>query len=169
VETTSNHVHLLASKAEASERTDESQGRMYETLTRIERELEHLREGMGLLGVKSCSWCKKFFLASEPGALFDCGELVCYDCIREWWPHRSGELSAMDREAIERKLVRWLLNHRRAEVVRHAGQPPNGQAEDLRLVAVCTECEGAGTLLGARCRYCDGRGTVWVVIPKTET
>src|SRR5689334_4434969 len=100
--------------------SESSERRIHEILRRIERDVENLREGMGLLGVKPCSWCKRFFRLSEPGTLFDCGELVCYDCIREWWPHRSAELSAKEREGIERKLVRWLLNHHGAEVMRHS-------------------------------------------------
>ena len=51
-----------------------------ERLASLERGLEHVKAGLGLLGVKPCSWCGIFYRRSDAGALFDCGEVVCFDC-----------------------------------------------------------------------------------------
>jgi hypothetical protein len=123
---------------------------------------------LGLLGVKPCSRCGRFYRSADSVALFDFGELVCCACIRDWWSQRSKELSVKDREEIERKLVRWLLNNHHARVTSQCAEPVNGDKEEFRIVAACNECNGTGTLLKARCRYCDGRGTVWVVVPSME-
>jgi hypothetical protein len=136
------------------------------TLARMERELELLRQGLSLLDIKPCSPCRRFFRA-EPGALFDAGyELVCFGCIPNWWPQRSPQLSARDRQLMEYRLVRWLLAHHHAHVIHQAEKLPPDQPQEFRLVTDCEECEGTGTLVGSRCHYCNGRGTLWVVIPK---
>ena len=44
-----------------------------ERLASIERSLEHLKAGLGLLGVKPCSGCGVYYRRSDPGALFDGG------------------------------------------------------------------------------------------------
>jgi hypothetical protein len=63
----------------------------------------------------------------------DSGELVCYDCVREWWPHRCAEFSVKDREAIERKLVHWLATHNHGEIIRDPKKRPENQPEDCSL------------------------------------
>jgi hypothetical protein len=137
-----------------------------ETLARMERELELLRQGLSLLDIKPCSSCRRFFRA-EPGALFDAGhEFACFGCIPNWWPRRSPQLSARDRELMEHRLVRWLLSHHHAHVIHQAEKLPPDRPQEFRLVTDCEECEGTGNLLGSRCHYCNGRGTLWVVIPK---
>src|ERR1022692_1613485 len=57
-----------------------------ERLTTLEHGLENLKSGLGLLGIRSCSLCGTFYRRSDAGALCDCGELVCYECILRWWP-----------------------------------------------------------------------------------
>jgi hypothetical protein len=138
-----------------------------ETLARIERDLELMRHGLSLLEVKPCFRCRRFFRA-EPGALFDGGVLVCFACVPEWWPLRSPELGLKDRELIEHRLVRWLLTHHNAHVIYQAEKLPPDQPQEFRLVTDCEECDGTGTLVGSRCHYCSGRGTLWVVIPKAS-
>ncbi len=103
------------------------------------------------------------------GALFDCGELVCYGCVPEWWQRRRTELSVRDREVVERKLTRWLLDHHHAELIEQSAKLPESQLQELQIVVACHECHGTGILRRERCLYCDGRGTVWVVIPKKES
>jgi len=140
--------------------------RIDERLARIERELELLRQGLSLLDVKPCSRCGRFS-RGEPGALFDTGgAFVCFGCIPEWWTQRSPELNLKDRESMEHRLVRWLLAHHHAHVVHQIEKLPADQAQEFRLVTDCEECEGTGTMVGTRCHYCNGRGTLWVVIPK---
>jgi len=135
-----------------------------ERLANLERGLEHLKAGLGLLGVKSCSWCGIFYRRSDPGTLFDFGELVCFDCIPRWWLHRSPELSASDREKAERELRRWMVSHHQAEVIRRPGDLPKPERLVVKLVTGCEQCESSGkTYTGGRCSHCDGRGTVWVV------
>src|SRR5215469_15095060 len=139
-----------------------------ETLARIESDLELLRHGLSLLEVKPCFRCRRFFRA-EPGALFDGGhELVCFGCVPEWWPERGPALSVRDRELTEHRLVRWLLSHHHANVIHQAEKLPPEQPQEFRLVAECEECDGTGTLTGTRCHYCNGRGTLWLVIPKSS-
>jgi hypothetical protein len=137
-------------------------------LARLERELARLKSGLELLGIKACCWCKNLYRATEPGNLFEAGELVCFTCIRHWWPARSQGLAAHDRELTEHKLVHWLLAYHGAKVVRDAGKVPFVSEQDLRLVAACEECDGKGVWAGAKCHFCDGRGALWVVIPLAQ-
>jgi len=132
-----------------------------------EVEIERLKNALGLLGVYACSWCKKFVRRSEPGALFDAGELVCYGCIAEWWAQRCTEFSGKDRQDLEGKLVFWLRDQRHAELFKDPAKLPESSLQELNIVANCLECRGTGKLMGdERCRYCEGRGTVWVVVSR---
>src|SRR5579863_4852363 len=103
---------------------DKSDPRAEETLARHELDLDRLKQAFGLLGVRACSWCKKFF-RSDPGALFDAGEPVCYGCIHEWWPHRCEQLSIKDRQDLEGKLVFWLRSTRGAELFKDPAKLPD--------------------------------------------
>jgi len=137
----------------------------FETLARLERDVNDLIGALALLGVKRCGHCKQFFRSSDPGALFDCGELVCFGCIREWWSSYSGKLHVTSRDEIERKLSAWLRKYHQAEIVKEGSdkQLPPG---DFQIVTTCSECRGSGKLLeGQRCRFCNGLGTVWIVVP----
>jgi hypothetical protein len=96
---------------------DESEKDLREVVSRIEGELVHLKEALRMLGVQPCHWCRRYFRRADHGALIDCGDLVCYGCINEWWPHRCEELSVRDREVIERKLMRWLVAHHSGQVI----------------------------------------------------
>ena len=140
----------------------------FETLSHVEHELNDVIAALALLGVKRCSQCKHFFRTSEPGALFDYGKLVCYECIPRWWPPLSAELNVKDREDIESKLSSWLRRYHRAEVVKEDPEKlPSARETELQIVTQCRECRGSGRLLqGERCRFCNGLGTVWIVVPK---
>ena len=130
-------------------------------------ELERMKEALGLLGVSACCRCKTFLRRSDPGVLFDAGELVCYECIHEWWPLRSVQLSTKDRENLEGKLVFWLRDQHHAELFKDAAKLPESSLQELHIVANCLECKGTGKLMGdERCRYCEGRGTVWVIVSR---
>ena len=140
-----------------------------EVLARQQLDLERLKEALGLLGVSACSWCKKFSRRADPGALFDAGELVCYDCIHEWWPERCTQLSTKDRENLEGKLVFWLRDFHNAELFKDPAKLPESSLQELHIVANCLECRGTGKLMGQeRCRYCEGRGTVCVIVPRKQ-
>src|ERR1039457_1896323 len=97
---------------------DPAEDSSFSTLARVEHDLSDLIEALALLGVKRCSQCRKFFRCAEPGALFDCGQLVCFGCIPDWWSSLSMRLCVTDRERIEGKLASWLRKHHRAEVVK---------------------------------------------------
>ena len=159
----------VVSYTEWTGNTEESEQLSEVILARIERDLDHLREGLALLGVKRCCWCRKFFRHSQNGALFDCGELVCYGCVPEWWQRRRTELTVQDGQLVENKLTRWLLNHHHATIIQQSAKLPEAQRQKLRLVVACQECHGTGLLRREYCRYCDGRGTLWVVIPSEES
>jgi len=147
-----------------AEKSDTS---LEEVLARQALDLERLKDALGLLGVSACSWCGKFLRRSDPGALFDGGELVCYGCIPAWWPRRCIELSSKDRENLEGKLVFWLRDFHRAELFKDPAKLPESSLQELHIVANCLECRGTGKLMGEeRCRYCEGRGTVWVIVSR---
>jgi hypothetical protein len=147
---------------------DES-AEILEHLARLDRDLEQLRDGLALLGVKRCFRCLKFFQTSDAGSLFDAGaELVCYACTRAWWPEYGGSLEVKERDAVEHKLVRWLASHHGARVIHQSSKLPDEQHVEYRFVANCDQCEGTDQMLGGHCRYCGGSGTMWVFIPKVE-
>lgn len=138
-----------------------------ETIAQQALEIERMKEALALLGVNPCSRCKKFFRRSEPGALFDAGQLICYACVREWWPQYRDETERKQREALEGKLVFWLRDHHHAELFKDPAKLPEPGQRELEIVANCLECHGTGKSLGQdHCRYCDGRGTVWVIVSK---
>ena len=140
-----------------------------EILARQQLDLDRLKDALGLLGVSPCAWCMKYSRRSDPGALFDAGELVCYGCIGEWWPRRSEKLSAKEREDLEGKLVFWLRDYHDAETFKDPAKLPESSLQELHIVANCLECRGTGKLLGdERCRYCEGRGTVWVIVSRKQ-
>ncbi len=141
-----------------------------EILSRHQLDLDRLKEALGLLGVRPCSWCQKYFRRSDPGALFDAPELVCYGCIRDWWPRRGAQLSVNDREVLEGKLVFWLREQHHAELFKDPAKLPPVSLQELNIVAGCLECRGTGKLMGQeRCRYCEGRGTVWVIVSRKQS
>jgi hypothetical protein len=138
-------------------------------LARQQLELDRMKDALALLGVNACSWCRKFVRRSDPGALFDAGELVCYGCIREWWPERSAQLGVKERESLEGKLVFWLRDFHRAETFKDPAKLPEASQQELHIVANCLECRGTGKSMGeARCRFCEGRGTVWVIVSRKK-
>jgi hypothetical protein len=140
-----------------------------EILARQQLDLDRLKDALGLLGVSACAWCEKFLRRSDPGALFDAGEPVCYGCIAEWWPQHSAQLSTKDRAGLEGKLVFWLRDFHHAELFKDPAKLPEPSLQGLHIVANCLECRGTGKLLGdERCRYCEGRGTVWVIVSRKQ-
>ena len=147
---------------------DEFDGEVERMLAGQALEIERLKDALGLLGVSACSWCKKFLRRTEPGAMFDAGELVCYGCIREWWPQRCARLSEKDRENLEGKLVFWLRDYHHAETFKDPAKLPESSLQELHIVANCLECRGTGTSSGERCRFCEGRGTVWVIVARKK-
>ena len=143
--------------------------RLYQKLASLEREQEHLKAGLGLLGIRPCTRCGVFYRRADAGALCDCGELVCYNCIPQWWQHRSPQLSAKGRQAVEREMRQWLVSHHNAQVIGKAEDLPKPDRLIMKLVTGCEQCDGIGkTSAGRPGHHCDGRGTVWVVIRAPE-
>lgn len=141
---------------------------LFATLANVEHDVDDLIAALALLGVKRCSRCRQFFRCADPGALFDSGQLVCYNCIPAWWSSLSTQISVADREQIEGKLASWLRKHHRGEVVKETpGKVFDAANAAFQIVAKCVECAGSGKLIeGERCRFCNGLGTVRVVVPK---
>lgn len=139
-----------------------------ETLAQIQRDVNDLVGAFALLGIQRCRQCRHFFRSSEPGALFDYGELVCYSCVPGWWHSVSGQLPISERERLEGKLSSWLRKYHRAEVVKEErGKLHDVRPEHFQIVVRCGECLGSGKLLeGERCRFCNGLGTVRLVVPE---
>ena len=133
-------------------------------LERLERDLGLVRRALTLLGLRRCSQCGEFYRGSEAGALFDGGELICRDCVEEWWPQHREELKVRDREVVERRLVNWLVSYHGGKVLQRPEQDV-GKSETFRLTMSCVRCDGLGYVGGERCGSCDGRGAVWVVVP----
>jgi len=145
--------------------SDDPEKSLDERLASLERGLEHLKDGLGLLGVTPCTWCGIFHRRSDLGALFHCGEFVCFNCVPQWWMHRCPELSATDRQIAERELRQWLITHHNAHVILKPGKLPQPEQLLMKLVTGCEQCDGSGkTHGGGGCHHCDGRGTVWVVV-----
>jgi hypothetical protein len=143
-----------------------SDPRLHEALPHIERELTALKNALGLLGLKQCSWCRKYLRLVEPGALFDAGQqLVCYGCTYDWWTNMCPGLPVKDRSALEHKLMRWLIYQHHAKVIKQAGMGSGNAPEGIRLTADCIECAGAGRdSAGNRCSHCNGLGIIWVLL-----
>jgi hypothetical protein len=140
---------------------------LFEVVSRIEHDVNDLIGGLALLGVKRCSRCRQFFRSAEPGALFDCGQIVCYKCVPDWWSSCSTRMQVADREQTEGKLALWLRKYHRGEVVKETpGKVPNTTIE-FQMIAKCLECAGSGKLMeGERCRFCNGTGTVRIVVSR---
>jgi hypothetical protein len=137
-------------------------------LARQQSELDRMRDAFELLGVNACFWCHKYYRRAEPGALFDAGgKLVCYGCVPQWWP--QAQLTAKERDDLEGKLVFWLKATHNAEVFKDPTKLPDSSLQELHLVAQCLECRGTGKSLGEdTCRFCMGRGTVWVIVSRKQ-
>ena len=133
------------------------------SLTRILQELEHLKDGLGLLGVKQCAHCRRYFRSEDGGALFDAGQLVCYGCLQDWWLQHSPKLGIDERQRIEHKLLRWLVANHQAKVIRTVKKLPQADQIELKIVVACDQCSGTGKGAGRECQNCEGRGSVWVV------
>jgi hypothetical protein len=139
-----------------------------EDFAQLAEELALVSDGLLLLRLRRCSQCRKFYRSSDRGALFDGGELVCRNCIEQWWASRFAELKVPDREAMERRLANWLLGYHGAKV----RQWPQGDGELLpafRLVMNCVRCDGSGVIGATRCGSCQGRGTVRVVVARRSS
>jgi hypothetical protein len=147
---------------------DPAENSVFETMVRIEHDLSDVIDALALLGVKRCSECKQFFRSADPGALFENGHIVCYKCIPDWWSACSQRLGVADRERLEAKLASWLRKHHRGEVVKETpGKVLDTSDTEFQIVAKCAECGGTGKLMeGERCRFCNGFGTVRIVVPK---
>lgn len=140
-----------------------------EVLARQQSEIERLKDAFELLGVNACQWCHKYYRRAEAGALFDAGggKLICYGCIAKWWPQCCSQLTTREREDLEGKLVFWLKATHGAEVFKDPAKLPDSSMQELHLVAQCLECRGTGKSLGEdTCRFCMGRGTVWVIVSR---
>jgi hypothetical protein len=165
----SEPMHDMVETVSDSASASASEPTMSEVLARQQSELDRLREAFELLGVNACQWCHKYHRRAEPGALFDAGggKLVCYPCISKWWPECCSQLTAKEREDLEGKLVFWLKATHNAEVFKDPAKLPDSSMQELHLVAQCLECRGTGKSLGEdTCRFCMGRGTVWVIVSR---
>jgi len=133
-------------------------------LARMVKELNSLKAGLRLLGVKQCNTCGKWFLSQDGKALFEAGDPVCYNCIQKWWQQRAPELNIDERQVIEHKLLRWLVAHYSAQVIHQARKLPRPEALELKIMVACDQCNGLGkTGSHSECHHCEGRGTVRVV------
>lgn len=144
--------------------SDDPNQALHGRLDELERYLERLTTGVALLGIKACVWCKKFFRNSDPATLFEVGTTVCYSCVAEWWQSQSIDLSAKQREVVEYELKNWLIRCHHAEVFKSPEKVPKDPSPKLELVVSCYECGASGASGGERCRFCDGRGTIWIVV-----
>jgi|SRR5450755_1771941 hypothetical protein len=156
----------MSNPAITTNRPEDASDPSAEGLARLEQELKLISQALSLLGLRRCSQCGTFFRATDRAACFDGGESVCIRCLECWWNRSRAQLSVKDREIIERRLVTWLINYHGARVVQHRIPERGDLSESLCILAGCTQCDGAGQFGGRSCRACEGRGTVWVVVPK---
>ena len=136
---------------------------------RLDREVAALRNAMALLGLKQCSWCRKYVRFAEPGALFDGGELVCYSCSLDWWQAKCQQMQGDGRSAVEKKLVHWLIYTHHAKVIRPAGKGVGSWPEGPHLSASCIECNAKGKdSAGGHCSFCNGLGIISVFLTEKQ-
>ncbi len=139
---------------------------LVDTVSRMEKDIKDLIGALALFGIGRCSRCRQF-LRSDPGVFFDNGNTIWYACIPEWWSKVSVQISVREREEIEAKLAPWLRKYHHAQVVKDGPGAPEIHEGDLQIVTSCIECRGTGKILqGERCRFCNGVGTVRVVVPR---
>lgn len=143
---------------------NETENSSSEALERLQHEVSNLREAFGLLGVKPCACCGKFFLSTNPANLFTAGsESVCYGCLPGWWERHCQDVDIPDRQSIEHNLMRWLIAHHGGKVYRELKELPPEERQYLRMVVACYECKGTGKMGADRCRHCLGNRNIWVV------
>jgi len=139
---------------------------LLDTVSRMEKDINDLIGALALFGIGRCSRCRQFF-RSDPGVFFDYGKTVCYQCIPDWWSSVSVQISVSERETIEGNLEPWLRKYHHAQVVKDGRAALDIHEGDLQIVTCCIECRGSGKILeGERCRFCNGLGTVRIVVPR---
>jgi len=47
----------------------------------VSRELDNIRDGLKMLGLKQCSCCRKYFMCPDGKNLLNAGQLVCVRCV----------------------------------------------------------------------------------------
>jgi hypothetical protein len=134
----------------------------------IAGELDKIRDGLEMLGLKQCSCCRKYFKCPDGKNLLSAGQLVCYRCVSGWWEQRSPKISIEERNAVERQLLRWLMTYHGAKVIRRLSHMPATEEIELKMVVGCGLCNGTGKSGNAKCQNCDGRGSEWVVVVKPK-
>lgn len=147
---------------------DSEESALFETMGRVDHDLKDVIAALALLGVRRCSQCEHFFRKTDPGALFENGQTVCYKCIPDWWALWSARTDPAEREGKGRQLAAWLRKYHQAEVVKETpGRPINNTNIEFQIVAKCAECAGSGKLMEEeRCRFCNGFGSIRIVVPK---
>src|SRR5271170_6022725 len=114
-----------------------------EVLARLQKDVANLKEALGLLGVKPCCCCGKFYLGANSANLFTAGgDSVCYGCLPGWWQGRCHDLDISGRASIEHNLMRWLVANHGAKVYRELTELPPEESQYIRLVVTCYECKG---------------------------
>jgi hypothetical protein len=135
-------------------------------LAYLSRELDHIRDGLRLLGLKQCNCCRKYFLCPDGKNLLNAGQLVCYQCVTGWWEQRSPKLTIEERKTAEHQILRWLLTYHGARIIRRLSQMPAAENIVLKMVVGCEQCNGTGQSGASRCQNCDGRGSEWIVVAR---
>ena len=143
--------------------TEDASGLAY-----IIRELDSLRAGLSMLGLKQCSCCRKYFQCPDGKNLLNASQLVCYMCLEGWWRRESPRLNIGERRVAERQILRWLVAYHGAKVIRQIRQMPEADAIELKMVVGCEQCGGTGKRDNGICQNCDGRGSEWVVVIKPQ-
>ena len=104
----------------------------------LQQELVHLKDALALLGARPCVHCGKFFLTADASNLFHSGsERVCYNCIAPWWHDRCPTLPIPERQSIEPKLMRWLIEYHQAKIFRNLNDLPPQEKQDIHLTLGC--------------------------------
>jgi hypothetical protein len=134
----------------------------------LQQELAHIKEALAQLGARPCCNCGKFYLTADAANLFQAvhnagTDRVCYNCIAPWWRARCPTLTIPERQSIEPKLMRWLIEHHQAKIFRDLNNLPPEDTQDIHLTLGCAECAGSGILAGGRCHHCNGNRNVWVI------
>lgn len=138
------------------------------TIDYLLQELNSLRAGVSLLGLRQCNCCRHYYRCPDAKNLLNLGQLVCYKCLEEWWRNASPGLGIEERMNAERQILRWLVAYHDAKIIRDAKNMPDRDSIELKIVVGCVQCAGRGTDSGHSCQNCHGRGSEWVVVLKPQ-
>ena len=130
---------------------DPAENSLFETMARVEHDLNDLIDALALLGVKRCSQCRTIFPLRRPRRALRLRPTRLLRMHSRLVVFLSMRLGVTDRERIEGKLASWLRKYHRAEVVKETpGTVPDTTNAEFQIVAKCARVRWLGKAHGGR-------------------